>query len=901
MIFRGKGDPSLSLVYYIGLQEDEELSEEDQQLKENLDMMVERACDKDHGVAKMAVNAIAEEIRTATSSMTSVPKPLKFLRPHYDTLKNHFESLPSGSEVRGSLADVISVLGMTSAPEGIRETLQYKLQSETSDVTVWGHEYLRHLAGEIGAEYEERKAADPPKNTDDLMSLVGKIVPWQMTHNAEPEAIDLCLEVESLDLIIAAVDEPNCARTCLYLVSCASYLPEPDDKVVYRAAFDSYLKVKRATDALNVAFRVGDYKLISEAFASAADDLERKQMAYMLGENHVWLDLEEGECTISDDDLREELNGIMGNTKLSERYLALARDLDVMEAKIPDDIYKMHLVEGRGTSGPSVDSARANLAATFVNAFVNAGFGQDKMVTAAADEEGNDEAGEEGSGNSSSVHWIFRNKDHGKLSAAASLGMVLLWDVEGGLPQIDRFLYASDPNVVAGALLAVGIVASGVVDEVDPAFAILSDYLSREEASVRAGATLGLGIAYAGRCKQDVAELLLPTSMDPEVPMEQAALAALAVALSFAGAANGEAVEAILQGMMMRPEADLASHGGHMMALALGILFLGRQEAVEATIEVAKTLPEKASEYVSTTLQVFAYAGTGDVLKIQQLLATCGEHIEVEENETWKAAHQAVAALGLGLVACGEDLGSQMAHRALEHLLSYGDPHVRRGVPLALAILNVSNPEMPVMDTLSRLSHDTDAEVAMGAVLGLGIIGAGTNNARLAGILRQLSSYYFKDPTLLFLVRVAQGLSHAGKGLITMSPHHVGSGALSRPAVAGLMTILFCSLDAKQTIAGKLHYLLYCLVPAMRPRMLMTVDAKGSMLPVPVRVGQAVDVVAQAGRPKTITGFQTHSTPVLLATGERAELGTEKYIPVSTSLEGTVILKENPDYVDMQE
>ncbi len=35
----------------------------------------------------------------------------------------------------------------------------------------------------------------------------------------------------------------------------------------------------------------------------------------------------------------------------------------------------------------------------------------------------------------------------------------------------------------------------------------------------------------------------------------------------------------------------------------------------------------------------------------------------------------------------------------------------------------------------------------------------------------------------------------------------------------------------------------------------------------------------QAGRPKTITGFQTHTTPVLLSVGERAELGTEKYTP----------------------
>ena len=62
-----------------------------------------------------------------------------------------------------------------------------------------------------------------------------------------------------------------------------------------------------------------------------------------------------------------------------------------------------------------------------------------------------------------------------------------------------------------------------------------------------------------------------------------------------------------------------------------------------------------------------------------------------------------------------------------------------------------------------------------------------------------------------------------------------------------------------------------------QPRMLMTVDEHNKPISVPVRVGQAVDVVGQAGRPKTITGFQTHTTPVLLAAGDRAELATEKY------------------------
>ena len=60
-----------------------------------------------------------------------------------------------------------------------------------------------------------------------------------------------------------------------------------------------------------------------------------------------------------------------------------------------------------------------------------------------------------------------------------------------------------------------------------------------------------------------------------------------------------------------------------------------------------------------------------------------------------------------------------------------------------------------------------------------GIIGAGTNNARLAGMLRALSSYYYKEPTMLFLVRVAQGLVHMGKGLLTLNPYHTDGQLLS--------------------------------------------------------------------------------------------------------------------------
>jgi len=257
---------------------------------------------------------------------------------------------------------------------------------------------------------------------------------------------------------------------------------------------------------------------------------------------------------------------------------------------------------------------------------------------------------------------------------------------------------------------------------------------------------------------------------------------------------------------------------------------------------------------------------------------------------------QSVAVLGLALVAMGEDIGSEMLFRSFGHLLRYCEPVIRRAVPLALGLISVSNPQLNILDTLSKFSHDADAEVAHNSIFAMGLIGAGTNNARLAAMLRQLAQYYAKDSNNLFMVRIAQGLVHMGKGTLTLHPYHSDHQLMSPVAVAGLMGCLLGFLDVKQTILSKSHYLLYALSTAISPRMLVTFDEELRALPVPVRVGQAVDVVGQAGKPKTITGFQTHTTPVLLSHGERAELATEEYLPVTPIMEGFVILKKNPDY-----
>ena len=64
-----------------------------------------------------------------------------------------------------------------------------------------------------------------------------------------------------------------------------------------------------------------------------------------------------------------------------------------------------------------------------------------------------------------------------------------------------------------------------------------------------------------------------------------------------------------------------------------------------------------------------------------------------------------------------------------------------------------------------------------------------------------------------------------------------------------------------------------------------------------MRVGLAVETVGQAGRGKTITGFQTHTSPVLLGLRDRAEIAGNEWRATggTTVLEGVVIVEKVPE------
>ena len=99
---------------------------------------------------------------------------------------------------------------------------------------------------------------------------------------------------------------------------------------------------------------------------------------------------------------------------------------------------------------------------------------------------------------------------------------------------------------------------------------------------------------------------------DTDVKIDVAGFAALSLGLVFTSTCNGDAIEAIIQALMMRGELELSSPFAKFLALGLGLLFLGRQEAVEPTVEVGYTpcsfVVERKKEEKSTPLGVMTGA-----------------------------------------------------------------------------------------------------------------------------------------------------------------------------------------------------------------------------------------------------------------------------------------------------
>jgi 26S proteasome regulatory subunit N1 len=153
------------------------------------------------------------------------------------------------------------------------------------------------------------------------------------------------LELEMIDKMIDYVDKDTFSRVCSYIVGCIPYVSPPDDIAILQTAHQVYRKFGRFADALQLAIKLRDTELIhadmnacEDRFVTLVHDINlmnrclKRQLAFLLARSLITFETED-----------EELLEILSNAKLHEHFASLARDLDILEPKTPEDIYKRHL------------------------------------------------------------------------------------------------------------------------------------------------------------------------------------------------------------------------------------------------------------------------------------------------------------------------------------------------------------------------------------------------------------------------------------------------------------------------------------------------------------------------------------------------------------------------------
>lgn len=84
-----------------------------------------------------------------------------------------------------------------------------------------------------------------------------------------------------------------------------------------------------------------------------------------------------------------------------------------------------------------------------------------------------------------------------------------------------------------------------------------------------------MGLAYAGKNRSDVINLISGALGDSNANMEVVGVAALSLGLIAVGTGNGEVTSTLMQTLLEKSETDLKDTFSKYIALAIGLIYLG--------------------------------------------------------------------------------------------------------------------------------------------------------------------------------------------------------------------------------------------------------------------------------------------------------------------------------------
>lgn len=197
---------------------------------------------------------------------------------------------------------------------------------------------------------------------------------------------------------------------------------------------------------------------------------------------------------------------------------------------------------------------------------------------------------------------------------------------------------------------------------------------------------MGIALAYAGSGNSDATKILENQFQDFEYGFEISAFISLAFGLINIGSCDEDIMGDMISILMARVSENsklIESPFLILYVLGMGLICMGLQKDAAMIIEMTQLtdFPEDLRLYMKTLISACAYAGSGNVLIIQDFV----ELISKPKDQI-NPKVQILAVIGISLISLGEEIGQEMVYRAFDHFLQYGDTNVKQAVSLGLAL-----------------------------------------------------------------------------------------------------------------------------------------------------------------------------------------------------------------------
>ncbi|EEQ82794.1 hypothetical protein NCER_100429 [Vairimorpha ceranae BRL01] len=720
----------------------------------------------------------------------------------------------------------ISIMGDDS------EILKHRLLGNVIPLQEWGHLYVKKLIGVI---------VNNKHNGEDIskaQEVSKSCVDFFFKNNMEFDAIDFLIEIEDIRSIIKYVEKHNYKRIILYLQEMALFYE------LYELINEICLKMKDFSRYIVNVIDGGYYEDAIDFVGKCEDKKVKKQLLYILARCNIFYDTK---------DLEEKAILCNGHIKDTYRNVIKIYELNSETNKSSTFRKLRYEKELKGIQQSSFNPI------TVCNGFINLGYGQDSIFFP--------KSGEEIEGVEYST--ILNSNIPELITILGSVGCIEFWNPNKVMEILQDNIFGDISLKRTGSLLALALSSCKLYDENKTILSLLTSNLGSNDPLHVIPILLGIQSIYCNTAEEDLKELLCPLVYSDN--LEISSFAAFTLGSIFVGTGDDEILSVLLQ-LYIEKEDYAGTHSYKLIMLGLALLFYRRPD-LECILE---NMDMTYSRHGIILIKGFQNIKTGDHNVVEEILTNAFS------GET-DALLESIALLSCCLVGIGDDLALQMISRICTSSQLLDSPHLKSALPLCYSILFPSSSNQQIVDTLEKNLNSSDASIIITSLYALGVIGAGSVSGRIQKVLDSQYSMTYKDPKAGTVLRIANGLLSLGKGLSSISYSFYDRSCIIPKNFIGLFSTTFLLLDSVSSplLTGN-TYLFYLLNQSFTPKYIYT-EKK-----VNIRIGLPVNTVGVVGDPRRISSMQTHSTPVIINTTERAEIDEPGLTPF---IEDVVILE----------